>query len=182
METCFLAKYTSWCLTHVSESMMTCICGVRSRFELSSFRGDAAVPSSLCPLPDDSGRPVGVVLTHEQKSHEILMICYWLCGKLLENITFQINKLFIMRKSAPKSHLSLSFWLQGGRPRSTDQRKMPTWEGHSPFSQCFYCRTSSISAKEEDRVTHQTTQDLEKPDGSLIFPHTNVRKREVVEF
>lgn len=125
METCFLAIYTSWCLTHVSESMMTCICGVRSHFELSSFQGDAAVPSSLCPLPYDSGRPVGVVLTHEQKSHEILMICYWLCGKHLENITFQINKIFTMHKSAPKSHHYPSGYRVGGLGAQTRGRCQP---------------------------------------------------------
>ena len=76
METRFLAKYTSCYLTRVSESTMTCICEVKSHFGVSSFRADSAVPSSLCPLPYDSESPARVVFTHEQKSREILMLCY----------------------------------------------------------------------------------------------------------
>lgn len=147
--------------------MMTCVPEVKSHFEPGKG-GASAVPSSLRPPPHDSGSPVWVVLTHEKPWNINALLLTLL--QTLSISPFPINKLCIMRKSATKSHLSLSFGLHGGRNRSTDQRKTPVWEGRTPFSQCFYCRTSSISAREQKCVTHQTTQDLEKPKGQFDFP------------
>lgn len=167
METRFLAKYTSFYLTHVSEYTMTCICGVRSHFGVSSFQGDSAVPSSFCPLPYDSGSPARVVFIHEQKSREILMLCYWLCCNHWRVSAPSTSISFAFCMSALKSRLS--FWLQGGRTRSPGQRKMPNRGGHSPFFQCFYCRTSSVSAENESVLPIKQPMTWRSPMGHFEF-------------